>query len=172
MESKRSRPFRFGNVRDDCEDWVFKGPSVLVVAEEAVEYSCWSVRGGDEMMIVVSLLSVSGAITEAICGPDGNFLRELRRGDDEVSIIMGDISVGVSLAGSGLEGGQLERELRSEDRSMGELARELDEVVLVDLEREERRVVPGADSCSDARLSSCDAAGFSGAISSSITSTT
>lgn len=144
---------------------------MLVVAEEDEEYSCWSMRG-DEMMIVVSLLSVSRATAEGVCGPDGNFLRELRRGDDGASTVVGIVPTGISLADSGLEGGQLESELRSEDKSMGELARELDEVVFVDLEREERRVVPGAGSCSGAGSGSCDVVGFSGAISSSITSTT
>jgi hypothetical protein len=106
------------------------------------------------------------AVGKAADGPDGDFFRELRRGEDPISVALHVSSVELSPTGSGVRDGQLERELRSEERSTGELARELEEVVFVDLERDERRVDSGRESCSGGIV------GFIGLISSSITSTT
>ena len=115
--------------------------------------------------MMLSLFSVSEAIVEVV-GPDGSFLRALLRGEAVVSSKFDVTSTKPLLTGSGVGEGRLESELRSEDRSTGELAREFEGVVLVDLERVERRVGSGSKSCAVV------VADFTGLTSSSITSTT
>jgi hypothetical protein len=164
IASNRSLPLRFGNVRDDCEVWVLGGALSYDLADEdeAEDSSCRRVCRGAATMMLLSSCRDSSLVAKADWGAEGNFLLKLRR-EDGVSADLDPISV-PSLLGSGVNEGQLDRELSSDDRSIGELARELEDVVLVDLERDEGRGNSVADSAAVVDLD--------GSASSSITSTT